>query len=87
MNASKCFLCVILLSFPINHVRKELFLCPFYRWEHAVREMRKNGLTVTQLVNPELEAHACNHQVLRLLPLFVLYKSYHSVYVYFQIIL
>lgn len=56
-------------------MRKELFLFPFYRWELAVKEMTINGLTVTQLVNPELEAHALNHQVLRILPLFVLYKS------------
>ena len=76
-----------LMSFPINHMREELFLFPFYRWEHGVKEMTKHGLTVTQLVNPVLEPHALNHQVLRILPLFVLYKSYHSVDMYFEIIL
>ena len=59
-----------LTEFSHQSYEKGTVLIPILQVGTCSQRDDNNGLTVTQLVNPELEAHALNHQVLRILPLF-----------------
>lgn len=91
INGSKCFVCIILFSPPINHVRKD-YSCshfPGRKWRYRAS---KNCLKVIQLVKPRLGAHAFNNQAVRKLSLcyentICSHIPYHGFDVYFQIIL